>query len=93
MDVRSATVHPAITFVPTPYLRIFGQLVLSWMFLTQATVAQKALDAKPDDPIFYESKLATAAFYIDTILPTSAPLIKIILHGDRSALDFKPEWF
>jgi hypothetical protein len=77
----------------TAYLRIFSQMAVSWLFLWESVAAHKALDAKPANATFYESKLATAAFYINTILPTSGALVKTILHGDRSALGFKPEWF
>ena len=77
----------------TPYLRIFSQLVVSWLFLWEAAIAARALAKASENPTFYEAKIATASFYINTVLPTSSPLVKIILHGDRSALDYKPEWF
>ncbi len=77
----------------TAYLRIFSQLVIAWLFLWEATVAARKLAAGENGSTYYDAKIATAAFYINTILPTSGPLANTIVHGDRSALDFKPEWF
>ncbi len=79
----------------TPYLKIFSQFVVSWQFLWQSTLADKALEAgvSGDEEAFYLSKLATAKFYINTILPTGKPLIEQILESDRGALDFEEAWF
>ena len=93
----------------TPYLRVFSQLVVAWILLRQAKIAADALgkigadalgkigaDALAGDAAdrsFYESKIATARYYIANILPMSTPIARIIMHDDRSALDFRPDWF
>ncbi|MCH7911335.1 MAG: acyl-CoA dehydrogenase C-terminal domain-containing protein [Candidatus Hydrogenedentes bacterium] len=77
----------------SPYLRIFSQLVIGWQFLKQSIVAETALANGANDEDFYHAKLATARFYVDTIMPTSRPIAKLILAGDRSSFDYKEEWF
>jgi len=102
-DVVGATMHLAaiagsgdithyISFA-TPYLEMFSQLVVSWQFLWQSTVAQKAIDAGADDESFYKSKLATARYYINNVLPYAQATAQIIKSSERTALDFEEEWF
>ena len=62
----------------TPYLEVFGDIVLGWMFLWRASVAcEKAEESSGDDP-FYASKLHTARFYVGSILP--------LVHGKIEAI-------
>jgi hypothetical protein len=62
----------------TPYLEIFGDIVLGWMFLWQARVAgEKGGEASGDDT-FYASKLDTARFYVGSLLP--------LVHGKIEAI-------
>ena len=77
----------------TPYLRAFSQLVISWQFLWQSTLAQRALDSGAKDPTFYEAKTATAKYYIDAVLPSTHTLCALIKSGEDTALNYKDEWF
>jgi len=79
----------------TPYLRMFSRLVLSWLFLWQSTIAQKALDAGASgaDQSYYKGKLATARFYLNNELPHLHATAQILKAGERTALDFEEEWF
>jgi alkylation response protein AidB-like acyl-CoA dehydrogenase len=62
----------------TPYLEIFGDIVLGWMFLWQARVAcEKRAESGKEDP-FYASKLHTARFYVGSLLP--------LAHGKMEAI-------
>jgi len=47
---------------------MFSPLVISWPFLWQSIVAQKALDAGATDS-YYKGKVATARFYLNHELP------------------------
>ncbi|MEQ9286648.1 MAG: acyl-CoA dehydrogenase [Cyclobacteriaceae bacterium] len=58
----------------TAYLELFGIVAIGWQWLLQANVAQKALDAKPDDA-FYQSKIHTMRYYFEYELPKSEGLI------------------
>ena len=77
------------------YLRMFSRLVVSWMFLWQATVAQKALaaGAATADQSYYKGKLATARFYLNNELPHLHATAEILKSGERTAVDFEEEWF
>ena len=77
----------------TPYLEMFSQMVISWQFLKQSVVAQKALDAGTPEEAFYKGKLATARFYINNELPKAYATSGILKSGERTALDFEEEWF
>ena len=72
---------------------MFSQLVVAWRFLKQSIVAEQALADGTDEDAFYHAKIATANFYIDTILPTTHTIAEIIKSGERGALDYKEEWF
>jgi hypothetical protein len=62
----------------TPYLEVFGDIVLGWMFLWQARVAcENGAESGGDDP-FYASKLHTARFYVGSLLP--------LVHGKIEAI-------
>ena len=76
----------------TPYLRAFSQVVIAWHFLWQSIIAQQNLDAGTDEPTFYEAKLATAKYYIDTALPNTHTICDLIKTGEDSALNYKEEW-
>jgi alkylation response protein AidB-like acyl-CoA dehydrogenase len=78
-----------------PYLRMFSPLILSWMFLWQSTVAQKALAAGVSgaDQSYYKGKLNTARFYLNNELPHLHATAQILKSGERTALDFDEEWF
>ena len=77
----------------TAYLELFSQMAVSWQWLRQAIVAQKALDAGTDETDFYQSKLETAKFYVNWVTPHALATAQIIKSNERTALDFKPEWF
>ena len=79
----------------TLYLKMFSPLVISWLFLWQSIVAQKALDAGANaaDQNFYKGKLATARFYINHELPHLQANAQILKSSERTALDFDEEWF
>ena len=79
----------------TPYLRMFSRLVLSWLFLWQSTIAQRALDAGAGgaEQSYYKGKLATARFYLNNELPYLHATAQILKAGERTALDFEEEWF
>ncbi len=49
----------------------FGDLLVGWLLLRQAEVAQKKLDAgaKGDDKAFYEGKVVVAKFFAREVLP------------------------
>lgn len=77
----------------TPYLRAFSQVAVSWQFLWQAIVAQKALGMGSGNPTFYKSKIATAQYYIGAVLPSTHTICELIKTEADSALNFPEQWF
>ncbi len=76
----------------TPYLNLFGTVVLAVELLKQAALADRALEQggaslSSPDASFYRNKVRTARFYIHNILPQARSLAKGIEAGDRSALE------
>lgn len=77
----------------TPYLRLFGTVAGGAMMARSALAAQASLDAGTGDPDFYKSKLASARFYAENILPQAAALVAPIRDGHRAVLEFAEEAF
>jgi hypothetical protein len=74
----------------TPFLNMFGNVVLAVHSLTQATVAQEALnkgDCSESDKRFYAGKVANLKWYVYNELPQAIALSKSILSGDETALE------
>jgi len=77
----------------SPYLEIFGDVVLGWILLWQARVAADRVREDRTDRRFYESKISTARFYIASVLPAVHGRVAAIRKGDRSFLDMGEEIF
>jgi hypothetical protein len=75
------------------YLELFSQMAVAWQLLRQAVVARKALDRGTSEEDFYTSKILTARFYANRVIPHALATTQIIKSNERTALDFSPEWF
>jgi alkylation response protein AidB-like acyl-CoA dehydrogenase len=78
----------------TPFLEMFGHVVMSYFLLDMAILAEKKLSALPEGPIadspektFYDGKLHSARFFIDTYLPKAAAIAETAHSGNRSPLE------
>ncbi|RIY42579.1 acyl-CoA dehydrogenase family protein [Neopusillimonas maritima] len=56
-------------------LRLVGHAAMGWLWLKAATIAD---EQKEKDPAFYGSKIDTAQYYFDFILPETRQLIQVI---------------
>ena len=65
------------------YLRMFALVAMAHVWARQAEIAMKNMDK---DKAFYESKLATARFFIQRILPQTISLLASITNGSRSIM-------
>ena len=78
----------------TPYLEIFGDIVLAWMFIWQARKAhENEADSSGDDKQFYASKINTAKFYIGSVLPTVYGKMNAIKEFDQSFMQMEESIF
>ena len=63
----------------TDYLRLFALVVLAFMWLRMAAVAQAKVDG--DEGGFYRAKLATGRFFMTRLLPETGSLLDAIKAG------------
>ena len=69
-------------------------MVIAWLWLRQALVAQKALKSGAQaDADFYEGKIAACHFFYRYHLPQAAEKLRYVASQDRSVLDTEASWF
>jgi hypothetical protein len=73
----------------SPFLTLFGTVVLGLHALWQARVAHEAMQGEisESDKKFYKGKLLNARFYSKNILPRATAMAKCIQAGDESCLE------
>ncbi len=86
---------PALTLAnASVYLEAFGHVVMAWIWLEQAIVAQEALTgASGDEEAFYRGKLAAATYFFRWELPCTSAQFDLLASLDRTTLDMQDEWF
>jgi butyryl-CoA dehydrogenase len=78
----------------TPFLDAFGHVVIAWLWLRQALIAQEALRSGAEaDAGFYEGKVAACQFFYRYHLPQAAEKLRYVASRDRSVLDTQVNWF
>jgi alkylation response protein AidB-like acyl-CoA dehydrogenase len=70
-------------------LMTVGDLLVGWLLLRQAEVAQQALDAgaSAKDTPFYQGKIGVARFFAATVLPELSARRHIVQNADNSLMD------
>jgi hypothetical protein len=89
----------------TPFLEMFGHVVVARLLLEQAIIADRKLQALADakgvdgdealkefiadntEARFYDGKVRSGRFFVDTVLPLVRAMGKAIETGNRDALD------
>ena len=79
----------------TPFLDVTGDVVMAWMLLWRAVVANEKLEQKPKkkDIEFYNGQLKSAQFFINTVLPVSKGKMDTVVLNDTSILDISEAAF
>jgi alkylation response protein AidB-like acyl-CoA dehydrogenase len=75
------------------YLELTGYLCLAWCWARMASVSAASLKAGPADAAFHKSKLATARFYFQRILPRAEAHLDALGAGARSLMELPPDQF
>ncbi len=76
------------------YMTVLGHLAIGWVWLQQATIAQKRLpDATGDDRDFYAGKLQACRFFFATELPLVEHAARLVRDAEPSAFEMQTEWF
>ena len=70
----------------TDYLRLFGYVALGFLWAQAEKIAMAKLPKANGDSRFYESKIATARFFFDRILPETAGLFASIKSGKAAMM-------
>ncbi len=68
------------------YLRQFALVALAYMWCRMVKVA---LEKKDENPAFYESKIQTARFFMQRMLPEADWRFKAVMAGARSVMEMK----
>ncbi len=79
--------------VATEYLRLFGLVALAYLWSRSAQVALAKLKQKTAEVSFYQAKLATAAFFMDKLLPQVRSLFSSIMAGGATVVEFPEDAF
>ncbi|MBA4502319.1 acyl-CoA dehydrogenase C-terminal domain-containing protein [Marinobacterium marinum] len=75
------------------YLMYSGYVTLAYFWARMAQTAQHKLAAGDGDAAFYRTKLATARFYFERILPRTRGLVETMLSGADNLMDIPEEQF
>lgn len=73
----------------TDYLNLFGYVAIGYMWMRMAEQAQKALSGNPENKSFYTSKLKTARFFMQKIMPETSALFIKITAGANPVMDIE----
>lgn len=74
-----------------PLLEASGDIIMAWMLLWRATIADKKLDTR--EKAFYQGKIKAAQFFIITILPVTMGKLAGITCEDNPAADMEASLF
>jgi alkylation response protein AidB-like acyl-CoA dehydrogenase len=94
--VAAQSSQPDLTLAhATEYLDAFGRVTLAWIWLKQARVAQKALDAgtQADASHYYFGKLQAARHYFETELPLVHVQFESLAALADTTLEMRDEFF
>ena len=77
------------------YLRQFALVALGYMWARMAKVAaaKLATDTDPGKKEFYESKIKTARFFFERMLPEADARQKMVLSGSKTLMDLEESAF
>jgi hypothetical protein len=75
------------------YLRMFALVALGHVWARIAKIAHQKLANGADDKAFYETKLVTAKFFMDRVLPDTSGLLSKIQAGAGSMMALEAEAF
>ncbi|TMK38745.1 MAG: acyl-CoA dehydrogenase, partial [Actinobacteria bacterium] len=65
----------------TPYLRLFATVTAGWLMARSALIAQAEADAGAGDSAFLDSKVVTALFFCEQLLPVARGLVPAVTAG------------
>lgn len=77
----------------TLYLEVFGHLVMAWIWLEQAMVAERATPSSSEDADFYAGKLHACLWFYKNELPKVDAQLDLLAAQDQTSLAMQDRWF
>ncbi|CAM4049172.1 acyl-CoA dehydrogenase [Psychrobacter arenosus] len=76
-------------------MNIFAAIVMSWIWIRQASKAEQQLTTTQDSgkQNFYQGKIQAAKYFIDWELPTISRDIELLINDNSVCTDMQAEWF
>ena len=76
-------------------MNIFASIVVSWIWIRQASKAEQllAIESDSDKQNFYHGKIQAAKYFIDWELPTIQRDIELLNNDNAVCTDMQAEWF
>ena len=74
----------AVNAGAVPYLRLLGLVAGGWAMGRAAQVAVNYRNAGDDNSGFYRTKILTARFYAEHLLPETSSLSAVVIHGSST---------
>ncbi len=81
----------AVAAVSVPFLKLWGVVGGGWLMARAALLANSKLAGADAD--FYRTKIATARFYAEHVLPQAAGLVRAVTGGSSSVLALGEDQF
>jgi alkylation response protein AidB-like acyl-CoA dehydrogenase len=75
------------------YLRQFALVAIGFMWARMVKVALEKLEAGEGNKDFYESKIQTARFFMERMLPEADARFKMVMAGAKSMMDMDEDSF
>ncbi|MBE0619835.1 MAG: acyl-CoA dehydrogenase [Burkholderiales bacterium] len=76
------------------YLEMLGHVVIAWVWLRQAVIAERSLvTAQGDDAAFYQGKLQACRYFFRYELPKTAAQHGLLRSLDPTCLEMRDAWF
>jgi alkylation response protein AidB-like acyl-CoA dehydrogenase len=72
------------------YLRMMGIVTVGWMWARMAKLANEKLATNPPNKAFYESKLVSAKYWMERMIPECPMLFERIQAGADTVMAFDP---
>jgi hypothetical protein len=72
------------------YLRMMGIVTVGWMWARMAKLSNEKLAAAPANKAFYESKLVSARYWMERMIPECPMLFERIQVGSDTLMAFDP---
>ena len=77
----------------TEYLRMFGIVALGFMWAQMAKIAKEKLASGAEDKQFFETKLVTARFFFERVMPDVSSLLVKMSAGSETMMELEAEAF